>query len=53
VTQGNASFDSSGIAAAASASSPQAGSSGATFTYTPIPDNLLITTACRPLFRAE
>ena len=52
VTQGNASFDSSGIAAAASAGSPQAGSSGATFTYTPIPDNLLITTAWPPVVQS-
>ena len=52
VTQGIAGFDSSGIAAAASAGSPQAGSSGATFTYTPIPDNLLITTAWPPVVQS-
>src|ERR1700737_2192398 len=52
VTQGIAGFDSSGVAAAASASSPQAGSSGATFTYTPIPDNLLITTAWPPVVQS-
>src|SRR5437899_9179675 len=48
VTQGNGSFDSSGIAAAASAASPQTGALGPTFTYTPIPDNLLITSAWPP-----
>src|SRR5260370_8150912 len=52
VTQGIAGFDGSGIAAAAGANSPQAGSSGATFTYTPIPDNLLITTAWPPVVQS-
>src|SRR6202521_5160483 len=52
VTQGNAGFDSSGIAAAASAGSPQTGALGPTFTYTPIPDNLLITTAWPPVVQS-
>src|ERR1700738_92208 len=52
VTQGTAGFDGGGIAAAASAGSPQAGSSGATFTYTPIPDHLLIATAGPPVVRS-
>jgi hypothetical protein len=52
VTQGIAGFDSSGIAAAASAGSSQVGSSGATFTYTPIPDNLLITSAWPPVVQS-
>jgi len=52
VTQGIAGFDGSGIAAAASAGSPQAGSSGATFTYTPVPDNLLVTTAWPPVVQS-
>src|SRR5437588_4644518 len=49
VTQGIAGFDSSGVAAAASARSPQAGSSGEPFTYTPIPDKMLITTPWQTL----
>src|SRR5258708_30269005 len=51
-THGNAGFDSSGIAAAASAGSPQTGALGPTFTYTPIPDNLLITTAWPPVVQS-
>src|SRR5260370_39599244 len=48
VAQGNAGFDTSGISAAASATAPKTGagqnlSSGLTFTYTPIPDNTLVT----------
>src|SRR5260370_40386681 len=52
VTQGIAGFDGSGSAAVASAGSPQAGSSGATFTYTPVPDNLLVTSAWPPVVQS-
>src|SRR5437660_1634303 len=48
ITEGTAGFGNAGIAAAASASTPQTGSqqnlsAGLTFTYTPIPDNTLVT----------
>jgi hypothetical protein len=47
ITEGTAGFGNAGIAAAASASTPQTGSqqnlnTGLTFTYTPIPDNTLV-----------
>jgi hypothetical protein len=48
ISQGNAGFDNSGLAAEARASTRQTGSqqnrsAGLTFTYTPIPDNTLVT----------
>ena len=50
VSQGSAGFDSSGIAARANASSlPETGASGPDFTYVPVPDNLLVTTAWPPV----
>jgi hypothetical protein len=52
VTQGIAGFDNNGIAAAAGASSPQTGALGQTFTYTPIPDNLLVTSAWPPVVQS-
>ncbi len=49
VTQGLAGFNNAGIAAAAGATTaPQATGSGSNFTYVPIPDNLLVTTAWPP-----
>ena len=53
VAQGNAGFDTSGIAAAASATAPKTGagqnlSSGLTFTYFPVPDNTLVTVGGPP-----
>lgn len=50
VTRGTAGFDSSGIAAGANAGSlPETGASGPNFSYIPIPDNLLVTTAWPPV----
>lgn len=49
VSQGTAGFDTSGITAGANASSlPETGATGSNFTYVPIPDNLLVTTAWPP-----
>jgi len=53
ITEGTAGFGNAGIAAAASANTPQTGSqqnlsAGLTFTYTPIPDNTLITVGGPP-----
>jgi hypothetical protein len=53
VTQGGAGFDNSGISAIASATTPQTGAgqnsgSGLTFTYVPIPDNILVTVGGPP-----
>jgi len=53
VTQGAAEFDSGGIAAAASAKTPQAvagqnATSGPAFTYTPVSDNTLVTVGGPP-----
>ncbi|MDQ6883761.1 MAG: hypothetical protein M3077_05920 [Candidatus Dormibacteraeota bacterium] len=52
VTQGIAGFDTSGIAAVAGATAPQTGGSGLSFTYTPIPDNLLVTSAWPPVVQS-
>lgn len=50
VTQGSAGFNSAGIAAAANASSlPDTGTSTPNFSYVPVPDNLLVTTAWPPV----
>ena len=50
VTQGSAGFGSAGIASAASANSlPQTGATAPNFSYAPIPDNLLVTTAWPPV----
>lgn len=49
VSQGSAGFDNAGIAAGANASSlPATGATGPNFSYVPIPDNLLVTTAWPP-----
>ncbi len=52
VSQGTAGFDNSGIAAVASATGPQTPTSGLSFTYVPIPDNLLVTSAWPPVVQS-